>query len=278
MGQTEGEPVGAGAEPDLRQPGAAGLLQRRFPRDHHGSTPVAPPLFRMEGVSKRYGGVRALRECRADRRGGPHPRHPGRERRRQVDADQDHGRRGRRPTRAACCSTGREVTFASPAAAAAAGIACVFQELSLVPDLSVADNIAIERSAAALRADRPRARSGGSPRRRWRAPAPRTSIRAPASRTCRCRAARWSRSPRRWRCKPRILILDEATSALTASDVAKVFAVLKRLAPGGPGAALHLAPHARDRRAGGRVHGVPQRPQRRQLSAPAPRPTTRSSS
>ena len=29
--------------------------------------------------------------------------------------------------------------------------------------------------------------------------------------------------------KPRILILDEATSALTAADVAKVFAVLKRL-------------------------------------------------
>ena len=29
--------------------------------------------------------------------------------------------------------------------------------------------------------------------------------------------------------KPRILILDEATSALTASDVAKIFAVLKRL-------------------------------------------------
>ena len=46
---------------------------------------------------------------------------------------------------------------------------------------------------------------------------------------CRCRAGRWSKSPRRWRANPRILILDEATSALTAADVAKVFAVLKRL-------------------------------------------------
>ncbi|MFP3570562.1 sugar ABC transporter ATP-binding protein, partial [Paraburkholderia sp. SIMBA_030] len=31
----------------------------------------------------------------------------------------------------------------SPAAATAAGIVCVFQELSLIPDLSVADNIVI---------------------------------------------------------------------------------------------------------------------------------------
>ena len=35
----------------------------------------------------------------------------------------------------------KAVRFASPAQASAAGIACVFQELSLIPDLSVADNI-----------------------------------------------------------------------------------------------------------------------------------------
>ena len=38
---------------------------------------------------------------------------------------------------------GTEVAFDSPAAANRAGIVCIFQELSLVPDLSVADNIAI---------------------------------------------------------------------------------------------------------------------------------------
>jgi len=38
---------------------------------------------------------------------------------------------------------GGPVSFASPAAANAAGITCIFQELSLIPDLSVADNIAI---------------------------------------------------------------------------------------------------------------------------------------
>ena len=45
---------------------------------------------------------------------------------------------------------GAPVAFASPAAANEAGIACIFQELSLIPDLSVADNIssAIRRVAS----------------------------------------------------------------------------------------------------------------------------------
>src|SRR5690606_19057736 len=38
---------------------------------------------------------------------------------------------------------GRPVAFASPAEATAAGIVCIFQELSLVPDLTVADNISL---------------------------------------------------------------------------------------------------------------------------------------
>ena len=43
-------------------------------------------------------------------------------------------------------STGSDVSFASPSAANAAGIVCIFQELSLMPDLSVADNISHRRS------------------------------------------------------------------------------------------------------------------------------------
>ncbi len=53
--------------------------------------------------------------------------------------------------------------------------------------------------AAPLRPHRPHARSAASPKRRWRARAPRTSTRWRRWRACRCRAARWSRSPRRWR-------------------------------------------------------------------------------
>ena len=105
---------------------------------------------------------------------------------------------------------------ASRSAAVAAGIACIFQELSLLPDLSVADNICITNPPRPPRPHRP---PGAAARRRGGAGARRAREDihplAPVA-TCRCRAARWSRSPRRWRASRSILILDEATSALTA--------------------------------------------------------------
>ena len=55
------------------------------------------------------------------------------------------------------------------------------------------------------------------------------SIRSCGCATCRCRAGRWSRSPKRLAKKPKLLILDEATSALTSADVEKVYALLARL-------------------------------------------------
>ena|SRR5580693_2400341 len=47
----------------------------------------------LSGISKRYGGVRAL-EGRLRLRARQDPCSAGRERRRQIDADQDHRRRG----------------------------------------------------------------------------------------------------------------------------------------------------------------------------------------
>jgi ribose transport system ATP-binding protein len=188
---------------------------------------AAPPLFRMDGVSKRYGGVRALENAELT-----------------VEAGRIHAILGENgagkstlikimagvvaPDEGRMMLEGRPVSFRSPAEASAAGVTCVFQELSLIPDLSVADNISIsnpprrfgliDRRAQRLIAEEALARAGAEDVH------PRSLVKdLPLSRRQLVEIAK----ALAW--KPRILILDEGTSALTAADVAKVFSVLKRL-------------------------------------------------
>src|SRR4029450_4842627 len=98
----------------------------------------------MEGASKRYGGVRALEEARVEcMRGRIHA----------VLGENGAGKSTLikvmagvvQPDSGTLRLEGQPVTFRNPAAATEAGIACIFQELSLIPDLTVADNIAIPR-------------------------------------------------------------------------------------------------------------------------------------
>ncbi|MBV8426777.1 MAG: sugar ABC transporter ATP-binding protein, partial [Hyphomicrobiales bacterium] len=123
---------------------------------------------------------------------------------------------------------GTEVRFPSPSSANAAGVASIFQELSLLPDLSVADNISI--------ASPPR-RFGiiDSKAQRRRAEAllaeigcedvnPLMRVRdLPLSRRQMVEIAKALGQ------RPQILVLDEATSALTSADVEKVYGMLARL-------------------------------------------------
>ncbi|WFP79190.1 sugar ABC transporter ATP-binding protein [Mesorhizobium sp. WSM4906] len=187
----------------------------------------AAPLFRMEGISKRYGGVRALEKADLTVTAG------------SIHAILGENGAGKStlikimagvvaPDEGRMTLDGREVSFASPAAANQAGIACIFQELSLIPELSVADNIVIsdppkrfgmiDRKAQRRMAEEALARAGASDIH------PLALVKdLPLSRRQMVEIAKALAR------KPRILILDEATSALTATDVAKVFDVLKRL-------------------------------------------------
>ncbi len=187
----------------------------------------AAPLFRMEGVSKRYGGVRALEAADLDVTAG------------RIHAILGENGAGKStlikvmagvvaPDEGRMMLDGHEVSFASPAAANQAGIVCIFQELSLIPDLSVADNIVIsnpprhfgmiDRGKQRQIAEQALANAGAEDIH------PSALVKdLPLSRR---QVVEIAKALAR---NPRILILDEATSALTAADVSKIFVVLKRL-------------------------------------------------
>src|SRR5215203_3841091 len=100
------------------------------------------PLLRMEGVSKHYGGVRALENVQFSANRG------------RIHALLGENGAGKstlikilagvvRPDTGRIAIDGAPMSFATPGAAIKAGVACMFQELSLLPDLTVADNITI---------------------------------------------------------------------------------------------------------------------------------------
>ncbi|HEX4297471.1 MAG TPA: ATP-binding cassette domain-containing protein, partial [Devosia sp.] len=189
--------------------------------------PGNDPLFRMEGISKRYGGVRALEKAELTVEAG------------RVHAILGENGAGKStlikimsgvvaPDEGRMLLDGKPISFADPAAANAAGIVCIFQELSLIPALSVADNIIashppkrfgmIDRTAQRRLAEDALKRAGGADIH------PSALVKdLPLSRR---QIVEIAKALAR---KPRVLILDEATSALTAGDVATVFEVLRRL-------------------------------------------------
>jgi ribose transport system ATP-binding protein len=184
-------------------------------------------VLELIDVSKRYGGVRALERAHFACA-------PGR-----IHALLGENGAGKstlikmmagvvQPDEGRIVLQGQERHFAHPQEAVSAGIACIFQELSLMPDLSVADNICITN---------PPRRFGFIDAKAQRRVAEAALARAGAEDIHPLAAVGSLSLSRRQMVEiakalarePKILILDEATSALTAADVRRVFALLKRL-------------------------------------------------
>ena len=132
------------------------------------------------------------------------------------------------PTRGRLVLDGRPVRFASPRAAAAAGIAIIHQELSLFPSLSVAENVFAGREplCCGVVVDRARAE------RQARAVLER--LEQPIDPGARCGALPLGQQQiveiaRALVCEARVLIMDEPTSALSAAETSALFRLIREL-------------------------------------------------
>jgi ribose transport system ATP-binding protein len=187
----------------------------------------ASPHVQLTGVSKHFAGIRALEGVDfACDRGTIHA----------VLGENGAGKSTLikiisgvlRPDTGEMRLDGRPVSFANPSEANRAGIVCIFQELSLVPDLSVADNIAIadppkrfgliDRAAQRAQAEALLARIGCADID------PRALVRDLS--LSRRQMVEIAKAIGR---DPSVLILDEATSALTSRDVETVYDLLREL-------------------------------------------------
>src|SRR3984957_9571086 len=191
------------------------------------SDPIRHPFLRLGGVTKRYGGVTALANVDfACSLGTIHA----------VVGENGAGKSSLmkiiagvvRPDEGRMHLDETLVHFSSPADASRHGIACIFQELSLLPDLSVSDNISIAS---------PPKRFGLIDRRRQRerardilgqigCPDIHPSERVKDLPLSRQQMVEIAKALVR---QPRLMIMDEATSALTAKDVEQLYKVIRQL-------------------------------------------------
>lgn len=130
------------------------------------------------------------------------------------------------PTSGTLRVDGKDVLLANPKAALELGLVCMFQELSLVPDLTVHENLLLGARGAGLgwlngsglkKAQNVLVQIGGSDIKMGARVA---DLTLPQRQQVEIAKAIMK--------KPRLLILDEATSALNASVVEKVFELVRQ--------------------------------------------------
>jgi len=193
--------------------------------------PERTPVLALEGVSKSFGAVRALRDVSL-----------------QLHAGEAHALAGEngagkstlikalagvhRPDSGTVLLDGAPVVFHGPADARDAGVAVIYQEPTLFPDLSVAENIFV----------------GRQPRRSFGRVDHRAVNKATAALFARLGVDLDPEQPARGLSiadqqlveiakalsfDARVLIMDEPTAALTGSEVARLFGVVRALREGG---------------------------------------------
>ncbi len=186
------------------------------------------PLLSATGISKRFGGVVALHDASFSCEPG------------EIHALLGENGAGKSTMVKILCGVhspdggelnykGEPASFRNPAAAAAVGIVPVFQELSLVPDLSVAENIFLGRE--------PRTRIGLVDKRRMERDAAALFARLGFTEIDPTALVKELSLAERQLAEiakavgrdPAVLILDEATSALNRQQVEQVFAAVHRL-------------------------------------------------
>ena len=189
---------------------------------------AATPLA-VEGISKRFPGVQALSGISFDCRAG------------EVHALVGENGAGKstlmrilsgvhQPDEGEIRVGGRPVTIADPAEARRLGIAMVYQDTRLVPDLDVARNIFLGREPGGALIDLGAMRSEAA--RLLARLGEAIDVRRPV-RDLSVAERQVVEIARALGTDARVLILDEPTSALTPPDVDRLFAILRDLRAAG---------------------------------------------
>jgi len=194
---------------------------------------VPPALLELRDVVKNYGGVRALRGVGFDLHAG------------EVHALLGENGAGKstlikivtgahQPNGGTITLAGQPVAGLTPSTARALGIACIYQQPALFPDLTVAENISLrlEPAAAMRRIDWParRERATGLLTRIGAKISPDAEVRAlsmPEQQLVEIACALGAGA--------RIVIMDEPTASLTQNEQHLLFAVVRDLRKSGVG-------------------------------------------
>ncbi|WP_156753537.1 sugar ABC transporter ATP-binding protein [Actinokineospora pegani] len=193
--------------------------------------PDGVPLLEVSDVTKSFGAVAAVR-------GVSFPLHAG-----EAHALVGENGAGKstivkmlagvhRPDRGALLVDGDPVAFGSPGEAKAAGIAVIYQEPTLFPDLSVAENIAMGRHPVGRFGMVDRA----AVRREAAALFERLGVRIDPARPARGLSIADQQIVEIAKAlagRARVLVMDEPTAALTGVEVERLFAVVRALCADG---------------------------------------------